>query len=87
MSTNKHWAWGYFITDNQLFRNNNLYKNAWCLTCLNQHKEQLHQLDILTTAVSGISSGRTDTDWETQGKTSGSLNLKSNIIQANIKIM
>jgi hypothetical protein len=69
VSTNKHWAWGYFITDNQLFRNNHSDKNAWCLACLNQRKELLHQSDVLNTAVSGISSGHTDTDWEAQGST------------------
>ena len=50
----KHWSWGYFITDNQLFRNNNSYKNAWCLACLNHHKDQLQESDIISTAVSGI---------------------------------
>ena len=81
MSTNKHWAWGYFITNNQLFRNNNSYKNAWCLACLNQRKEQLRQSDVLATAVSGISSSRTDMDWEKQGKDQILLNFIS------IKIM
>jgi hypothetical protein len=76
MSTNKHWAWGYFITNNQLFRNNHSYKNTWCLACLNQRKEQLRQSDILNTAVTGISSGRTDTDLEAQGSTRLFLNLR-----------
>jgi hypothetical protein len=81
MSTNKHWAWGYFITNNQLFRNNNSYKNAWCIACLNHRKEQLRQSDVLTTAVSGISSGHTDADWEKQGKYQTLFSL------INIKIM
>ncbi|KAM6497447.1 hypothetical protein JOM56_007920 [Amanita muscaria] len=64
---NKHWSWGYFFTDNQLFRNNNSYKNAWCIGCLNHRKDQLRQSDIVNAAVSGISSGRADVDWEAQG--------------------
>ncbi|KAM6500083.1 hypothetical protein JOM56_003097 [Amanita muscaria] len=67
MSTTKHWSWAYFITDNQFFRKNNSFKNAWCTACLNHHKDQLRQLDIVNAAVSGISSGRTDTNWEAQG--------------------
>ncbi|KIL54278.1 hypothetical protein M378DRAFT_1059173 [Amanita muscaria Koide BX008] len=68
MSTTKHWSWAYFITDNQFFRKNNSFKNAWCTACLNHHKDQLRQLDIVNAAVSGISSGRTDTDWEAQAR-------------------
>jgi hypothetical protein len=63
----KHWSWAYFITDGQLFRNNNSYKNAWCITCLNHHKEQLRQADVVSAAISGSSSGRTDAERETQG--------------------
>ena len=87
MSTNKHWAWGYFITNGQLFRNNNSYKNAWCLGCLNQRKEQLRQSDILNTALSGISSGHTEADWEKQGSTRHFFNLQESQLTQPIKIM
>jgi hypothetical protein len=63
----KHWSWGHFSTDNQLFWNNNSYKNAWCITCVNHRREQLWHADITDTVVSGLSSGRTEVDWEAQG--------------------
>ena len=63
----KHWSWGYFTTDNLLFRNNHFYKNAWCIACIEFRKEQLRQADVANTAASGISSGQTDADWEAQG--------------------
>ena len=63
----KHWSWGYFTTDNLLFRNNHFYKNAWCIACVDFRKEQLRQADVTNTAVSGISSGQSDVDWEAQG--------------------
>ena len=66
MST-KHWSWGYFITDNQFFRNNNSYKNAWCIACVNCCKEQLWQVDVIDTVVSGTSSGRMEVELEAQG--------------------
>jgi hypothetical protein len=68
MSTqSKHWSWAYFITDGLFFHNNNSYKNAWCIACLNHHKEQLQQADIIGTALSGSSNGRTDAEREALG--------------------
>ena len=63
----KHWFWGHFITDGQLFQNNNSFKNAWYLACLNHHKDLLRQSDIISTALNGIGGGRTDAEQETQG--------------------
>jgi hypothetical protein len=63
----KHWSWEYFTTDDKLFQNNKFYKNACCIACPLYHKEQLQQADIIGTAVSGLSSGRTDVDWDAQG--------------------
>jgi hypothetical protein len=65
-SAMKHWSWGYFFTDGHFFRNNNSYKNAWCIMCLNHHKEQLRQSDVLSAAISGTSSDRTDAEREAQ---------------------
>lgn len=67
MSSTKHWSWGYFFTDNLFFRTNNSYKNAWCIACLNNQKELLQQSDILSAAVNGTSSDRTDVEREAQG--------------------
>jgi hypothetical protein len=68
MSSNlKHWSWGFFLTDNLFFRNNNSYKNAWCIACLNHHKELLQQSDIVNAAISGTGVDRTDAERETQG--------------------
>jgi len=53
----KHWAWGYFFTNGLLFRSNNSYKNAWCIACLNHHKELLWQSDVLGAAIRGTSGG------------------------------
>jgi len=41
--SSKHcqWSWGYFFTNNLFFCNNSYYKNAWCIACLNHHKEIL----------------------------------------------
>ena len=63
----KHWSWGYFITDGQFFRNNNSYKNAWCLACLNHHKDLLQESDIVDMVLNGMGGGRTDAEWEAQG--------------------
>ena len=65
----KHWSWAHFTTDHLYFRNNSYYKNAsaWCTACLNHHKEQLRQADIVNTAISGTNSGQTDEDLEAQG--------------------
>ena len=63
----KHWSWGYFFTDGHFFRNNNSFKNAWCIACLNHHKELLRQSDILGMALTGISNDHTDAERETQG--------------------
>jgi hypothetical protein len=63
----KHWSWEHFTTDHQLFQNNNSYKNAWCIACVNNHREQLWQADVVNTAVSGANSGNTIVDWEEQG--------------------
>jgi hypothetical protein len=73
----KHWSWGYFTTDHLLFRNNNSYKNAWCMACVDFRKEQLRQADITNTVVSGVSSGRTEVDWEAQGGLSSSIGSSS----------
>lgn len=54
--SSKHWSWGYFFTDGFFFRNNNSYKNAWCIACLNHHKELLLQSDVINAAISGTSS-------------------------------
>ena len=67
MSSSKHWSWGQFFTDGLFFRNNNFYKNAWCSACLNHHKEQLRQSDVVSTALSGTSSERTEAEREAQG--------------------
>jgi hypothetical protein len=67
MSSLKHWSWGYFFTDGHFFRNNNSYKNAWCIACLNNQKELLRQSDILDAALSGTSSNRTDAEQEALG--------------------
>jgi len=63
----KHWAWNYFLTDGLLFRSNNFYKNAWCIRCLNHHKNLLWQFDVVGTATSGTSGDRIEADWEAQG--------------------
>ena len=63
----KHWSWKYFITDGQLFRNNNSYKNAWCQGCLDRHYDLLRESDIVSTALDGMGSGRTDAEREAQG--------------------
>ena len=63
------WSWNHFISDGNLFRNNNYYKNAWCLACLNYHKEMLRESDIVSTAVDGMGGGRTDAEREAQGST------------------
>jgi hypothetical protein len=63
----KHWSWAHFITDNQLFRNNNSYKNAWCLACLNHHEGLLRESDIVSTAINGMGGGRTDAERQAQG--------------------
>ena len=64
----KHWSWGHFTSDNHFFQNNNSYKSAWCIACVNHHKEQLRLSDIANTAITGISSGHSmDADWEVQG--------------------
>jgi hypothetical protein len=65
--SSKHWAWKHFFSDNILFRNNNSYKNAWCIACFNHHKELLRQSDILSAANSGTIINRTDAERETQG--------------------
>jgi hypothetical protein len=69
-SMSKHWSWGHFITDGQFFRNNNLYKNAWCLACLNHHKDMLWESNIVSTALNGMGGGRTDAEQEAQGTSS-----------------
>jgi hypothetical protein len=63
----KHWSWEYFFSDGALFRTNNTFKNAWCIACLDHHKERLRQSDVIGTAMSGTSGGRTDADREAQG--------------------
>ena len=65
--SSKHWSWGYFFTDGHFFRNNNSFKNAWCIACLNHQKEQLRNSDILGAAISGIGGSRTDAEREAQG--------------------
>ena len=42
-------------------------KNAWCITCLNYHKEQLWQSDVISAAISSTSGECTDADQEAQG--------------------
>ena len=66
MST-KHWLWIYFITDGLLFRNNNSYKNAWCIACLGHQQDQLRQADVVSVAISGTSGSRTEAQREEQG--------------------
>ena len=66
MST-RHWSWGYFFTDGLFFRNNNSFKNAWCIACLNQKKEQIRKADVIIAAMNGTCDGRTDAERETQG--------------------
>jgi hypothetical protein len=66
MST-KHWSWIFFITDGLLFCNNNSYKNAWCIACLDYQQDQLRQADVIGAAISGASGGRTETEREEQG--------------------
>jgi hypothetical protein len=68
--SSKHWSWAYFFTDGLLFRNNNSYKNAWCIACLNHHKDQLREADIIGAAISGTSGDRTDGQREAQGSLS-----------------
>ena len=63
----KHWSWGYFFTDGHFFRNNNSFKNAWCIACLNHHKERLRNSDIIGAAESGTGGGRTEAEREGQG--------------------
>jgi len=65
-----HWSWAHFFTDGALFRSNNTFKNAWCIACLDHHKELLRKSDVLGTAMSGTSSDCTDADREAQGKSS-----------------
>ena len=65
----KHWSWEHFTTDGQLFRNNNFYKNAWCVACLNHHKDMLRDSDasVVSTAINGMGGGRTELEREVQG--------------------
>lgn len=67
MSKQLHWGWTHFYSDNQLFRSNNSYKNAWCLACLNHRQEQLRQSDIISASLTGVSNNRTDADRVIQG--------------------
>lgn len=64
----KTWVWDHFVTDNLFFRKNNYHKNAWCIACLNHHKELLRQSDVLSTAIGGTGSNRTDAEREAQGE-------------------
>jgi hypothetical protein len=66
MST-KHWSWSHFFTDGLFFRNNNSFKNAWCIACLNHHKGLLRESDVVNAAISGTDSGRSDAEREAQG--------------------
>ena len=64
----KHWSWGYFFTDGLFFRNNNSFKNAWCIACLNHEKELLRQADIISAAVGGTyEPNRTYAEREAEG--------------------
>jgi hypothetical protein len=63
----RNWSWDYFFTDGQFFRNNNSYKNAWCLGCLKYHKDRLRESDVLGMAVDGMGGGRTEEEREAQG--------------------
>ena len=66
----KTWSWSYFTSasDGNFFRNS-YHKNAWCLACLNYHKEMLREPDIVSTVVDGMGSGRTDAEREAQSST------------------
>jgi hypothetical protein len=63
----KNWVWEHFFTDNLFFRNDNYHKNAWCIACLNHHKELLRQSDVVSAAIGGTNSNRTDAEREAQG--------------------
>jgi hypothetical protein len=63
----KHWSWGYFFTDGHFFHNNNSFKNAWCIACLNHQKEWLQNSDILGAAESSTGGGCMDAEQEGQG--------------------
>ena len=62
MSKTSSWSWDYFITDGNFFRNNHSYKNAWCVACLNLHKDLLRESDVLSVAVDGMGGGRTEAE-------------------------
>jgi hypothetical protein len=66
----KHWSWGHFITHGQFFRNNNSYKDAWCLACLNHYKDMLWESDIVSMALNGMGGGHTDAEQEAQDTSS-----------------
>lgn len=67
-STLKHWAWDYFFTDPLKFKANNYHKNAWCLGCLNYHRNLLRESDILAVTFTGVDRQiRTDAEREIQG--------------------
>jgi hypothetical protein len=63
----KNWSWNHFFSDGQFYQNNNSYKNAWCLACLNYQLGLLRESDVVSTALYGMGSGRTDLEREAQG--------------------
>jgi hypothetical protein len=72
-TSTRHWSWNYYMTDGALYRNNKSFKNAWCLACLNHHRDLLQQLEIVNTALTGTVDGQdgyhgcTDAEREAQG--------------------
>ncbi|KAH9000000.1 hypothetical protein EDB86DRAFT_3137798 [Lactarius hatsudake] len=56
--THKHWCWDYFVTDNNLYKENKSDFNAWCLGCLSLKVLELAGVEARSVSVNGITGGK-----------------------------
>jgi hypothetical protein len=70
-----HWLWEHFFTDGTLYRSNHSNKNAWCIQCLAYHYKLIQNNNIIVTAMTGMTQGRTHAEIDMQGMFQGLLKV------------